>query len=88
MNIGKHPPGRLRVDGQATTLATSELTAAEHAKFIERRGFSWLKRLLADPQVNALPLNYSASLRCHGSECASAEKTSCEKLSFGGHRPS
>jgi hypothetical protein len=55
MNAGKRPLGRPRVDGQATMLATSELTAAEHVKFIKRGSSSWLKRLLAEPQFNALP---------------------------------
>ena len=47
MNAGKHPPGRPPVDDKASMLATIELTAAKHAKFIEPGGSSWLKRSVA-----------------------------------------
>jgi hypothetical protein len=47
-------PWHYRAD-YATKLATSGLTAAEHAKFIERGGFRWLKRMLANLPIYQLP---------------------------------
>jgi hypothetical protein len=55
MNAGKHPPGRPWVDDKVTKLATSELIAAEHVKFIKRGGSNWLKYLLGVHSHKTVP---------------------------------